>query len=55
MLIHYWLWSLNTLSGVEPADWWLGADTAMRAMPIVTVQPDWQFGGSFSEALYALA
>jgi hypothetical protein len=31
----------------EPADWWLGADTAMRAMPIVAVQPDGQFGGAF--------
>jgi hypothetical protein len=30
----------------EAADGWLGADTAMRPMPVVAVEPSGEFGGA---------
>jgi len=30
----------------ETADWWFGFQAAVRAMPIVSVKPDGQLGGS---------
>jgi hypothetical protein len=32
----------------ESADGRLGADTAMRSVPIVAVHPEWQFGGAIA-------
>jgi hypothetical protein len=32
----------------EAADGWFGADTGMRAMPVVAVEPSRQFGGALT-------